>query len=49
MVPEPIADIEELGKHCSAEAPGTYRKARNLRQRNIVVLQDPTAPQMEQE
>ncbi len=49
VVPEPIVDLEELRKHYPAEAPGTYREARNLRQHHIVVWQNPTAPEVEEE
>ena len=49
MVPLPIADFEELRKYRPGDRPRTYRKAGNLRQHRIVILQDPAAPQVEEE
>ena len=48
MVPPPIADIEELRKHCSAELQARIERP-VICASNIVVVQDPTAPQMKEE
>jgi hypothetical protein len=48
VVPGSIVDLEELGEDCPADVPCTYWKARNLRQHGIVVLQAPTAPEVEE-
>jgi hypothetical protein len=49
MVPISIMYLEELCEHCPGKAPRTRWKAGNLRQHRIIVLQDPTAPKVEEE
>ncbi len=48
MMPVPIADIEKFRQHRPADAPCLYREARDLCQHHIVVLQNPTAPEVEE-
>ena len=49
MAPEPVVNLEEFRKHRTRLAPGCPVKPGDLRQRGVIVVQAPAAPQMEQQ
>ena len=49
MAPKPVVNLEEFRQHRPGLAPGCAGKPGDLRQRPVIVVQTPTAPQMEQQ